>query len=159
MFLNPCQTRLYCIVERIKVWIGWTVVILIWEQLESSKSDLWNVKYIFGIYTWRSIEWWADTGFILLTFGYCKKKWETRSRNYSKGIIYLGPSIFHEYLDPSTNVSLHSQSSSIRLYVLLATFSWLKVSRPRDVYQTQEPMVEGLWGTVWDNPHRRNLDC
>ena len=123
MSFNPCQACLYYIVERIKVRIVGTVVILIWEQLEGSKSDFWDVKYIFGIYTWRSIEWWADTLFIGLTFGCCTKiekhVLETIKRDNIPGAIHLprilGPVnerlsafavLFHSALRSSSNLLL-----------------------------------------------------
>lgn len=71
--LNPWQALLHCIVESRKIWVVGTIIILIWEELESSISNLWDVNNIFRVYAWRTIEGRSYT-LIELTFCCCKKK-------------------------------------------------------------------------------------
>lgn len=102
MSLNPWQTLLQRIVERRKVGIVGTIVVLIWEQLERSISNLWNVNDIFTVYTWGTIEGRPYT-LIKLTFCSCwqKIKWDKllnstkrdsilRARHFPR-ILILGP--------------------------------------------------------------------
>lgn len=52
----PIQTLIQCVVESRKVRIVYSIRVLVWEKLECSKSDFWNVDNIFTVNTLGSIE-------------------------------------------------------------------------------------------------------